>query len=367
MELTPHILRTRRPYLGKKSVLITGGAGFIGSNCAVGFLKKGWNVTVFDNLSRKGASNNLEWARTFGDIDFVFGDVRSEEAMAEAFQNKKYDLVLHLAAQVAVTTSVEKPREDFEINALGTFNLLEHVRLNNPEAFVIYSSTNKVYGKMDGVGVKENATRYEYKDQPLGIPETAPLDFYSPYGCSKGSADQYVLDYGRIYGLKTCAMRQSCIYGYRQFGTEDQGWVAWFIIATNLKRPVTIYGDGKQVRDVLFVDDLADAYEAAYLNQSKAAGQSYNIGGGPANTLSLLELIANLEKNQGQKIATSFGGWRPGDQKVYISDIRKAKKDFGWEPKINVESGLKKLNAWVLENKGLFETKTDAVHTTSSI
>jgi CDP-paratose 2-epimerase len=252
---------------------------------------------------------------------------------------------------------------------LGTFNVLDAIReiygikgkisgwsrVLEYAPLVIYASTNKVYGRMEDVEVVERNSRYEYKNFPLGISESHPLDFHSPYGCSKGAADQYVIDYSRIYGLKTVSFRQSCIYGYRQFGIEDQGWVAWFTIACILGKPITIYGDGKQVRDVLFIDDMVDAYIKVIENIDKVNGKAYNIGGGPQNTLSLLELIAFFEDLSGKKIIYSFDNWRIGDQPVFICNVRKAKDDFGWEPKTIVEDGLKKLFDWVTLNKNLFQ------------
>jgi CDP-paratose 2-epimerase len=255
---------------------------------------------------------------------------------------------------VAVTTSVTEPREDFEINALGTFNVLEAVRASGRKPLVIYSSTNKVYGGMENIRVVERNGRYEYADLPQGIGEERLLDFHSPYGCSKGAADQYVRDYARIYGIPTVVFRQSCIYGYRQFGVEDQGWVAWFTIAGALGRRVTIYGDGKQVRDVLFVEDLVRAYELAAEKIGKVAGRVYNIGGGPKHSMSLLELLAMLERMLGKRIPREFGDWRPGDQPVFVCDISKARDELGWEPVVGVEEGVRKLYDWVVANPKLF-------------
>lgn len=335
-------------------ILITGGAGFIGSNSADYFLAKGHDVTVFDNFSRKGTESNFEWLRkNHPSIKIIRGDIRNFEEIKNAV-TEGYDVLLHLAAQVAVTTSVTNPREDFEINALGTFNTLEACRLAQKKPVVIYSSTNKVYGGMEDIKTLEKNGRYEYADLQSGVPENRLLDFHSPYGCSKGSADQYVRDYSRIYGLKTVVCRQSCIYGYRQFGVEDQGWVAWFIIAAISGKPLTIYGDGKQVRDVLFVEDLVAAYDLIITNIDKVLGNVYNIGGGPENQMSLLELIAFIESFTGKKLEYKFSDWRPGDQPVFVCDISKAKREFGWEPKVSVEEGVKKLFNWVKENKNLF-------------
>ena len=264
-----------------RSILITGGAGFIGTNASLHFSKDGWKVTVLDNLSRKGAENNLNWLKNKANFTFLQKDIRDIEETERIVGNVRPDVLLHLAAQVAVTTSVLNPREDFEINALGTFNVLEAVRKQSQNTFFINASTNKVYGKMDDVFVEERNGRYEYANLSLGVGENRNLDFHSPYGCSKGIADQYTIDYSRIYGLKTVTFRQSCIYGPRQFGIEDQGWVAWFTIASVLGRPLTIYGDGKQIRDVLHVDDLLHAIDAVIGRKDNVNGQAFNIGGGP--------------------------------------------------------------------------------------
>jgi CDP-paratose 2-epimerase len=264
---------------------------------------------------------------------------------------------------VAVTTSVENPREDFQINALGTFNLLDAVRRISPETFFINASTNKVYGRMEDVGFIERKGRYEYRDLPGGVSETRTLDFHSPYGCSKGVADQYAIDYARVYGLRTVTLRQSCIYGPRQFGVEDQGWVAWFCIAAILGRPITIYGDGKQIRDVLHVEDLCRVYKAAIDRRDRISGQAFNIGGGPGNTLSLLELLELLEGELGRKIPLQWDDWRPGDQPVFVCDLQKAKEKLGWAPEIPTEKGVRSLISWVNENKALFSS---ASHTSPS-
>lgn len=335
--------------------IITGGAGFIGSNAASRYLRRGHHVVVVDNLCREGVKKNLDWLRSQGSLEFIQLDIRESADLARLFsEHRDADQVLHLAAQVAVTTSVTAPREDFEVNALGTFNVLEAVREAQMTALVLYSSTNKVYGEMTDVGTVERNGRYAYQSLPSGVPENRNLDFHSPYGCSKGAADQYVIDYHRIYGLRTIVFRQSCIYGYRQFGAEDQGWVAWFIIASQLGRPITVYGDGKQVRDILFIDDLLDAYDAAFKAGDAAVGKAYNIGGGPSNVLSLLELIAYIEKRQGRKLSCGTAGWRPGDQKVFVSDIRRAQAELGWTPKTGCLRGLDLLYDWISDNKALF-------------
>lgn len=336
-------------------ILITGGAGFIGINCAAYYAKNGHQVFIFDNLSRHGSEKNIQWLKNICKIELVIGDVRKIDELVDVITKKgPFDLILHLAAQVAVTTSVSNPRDDFEINALGTFNLLEAVRLNNPEAVVIYASTNKVYGEMTNLNIIEKDGRYCYRNLPEGVDEKRNLDFHSPYGCSKGAADQYCVDYFRIYGLKTIVMRQSCIYGYRQFGIEDQGWVAWFCIAALLGKQITIYGDGKQVRDVLFIDDLINAYELAFENKDSIAGKVFNIGGGPQNTLSLHELIWHLQKLTGKTISLDYDDWRAGDQEVFIGNISLAEKELGWKPVTRPKDGVEKLYNWVKENIQLF-------------
>lgn len=338
--------------------LITGGAGFIGSNYVARLLRLGERVTVYDNLSRAGAQLNLKWLRKIkGDDAFglVIGDIR-DAALLEATV-RDVDVIVHLAAQVAVTTSVIHPREDFEINAWGTLNVLEAARLSERKPYVIYASTNKVYGGMEDTAVVESETRYQYADLPYGVPESQQLDFHSPYGCSKGTGDQYVRDYHRIYDLPTVVLRQSCIYGPHQFGIEDQGWVAWFVIAAVTRRPIKIYGDGKQVRDLLFIEDLLDIYDLVLEKIDIAAGQVYNIGGGPENAVSVWrEFGPLLERLMGREIMTENGGdWRLGDQRVYISNIHKAVQELDWKPKINVENGSRRLLAWVQANRGYFD------------
>jgi CDP-paratose 2-epimerase len=335
-------------------VAIIGGAGFIGINAVYAFLKKGYQVTVVDNLSRKGSAYNLEELQKKHAVPFHHIDIRDAEKLNAFFQAEKgFDAVLLLAGQVAVTTSVTNPREDFEINALGTFNVLEAVRLSGQKPLILFSSTNKVYGKMEDLAIEEFDTRYNYRDLKTGIPETRQLDFYSPYGCSKGTGDQYVRDYYRIYGLPTVVFRQSCIYGPNQFGIEDQGWVAWFTIATLMNRDITVYGDGKQIRDILFVEDLVELYDRAIRHKDKCAGQIYNVGGGPAFTLSLRELIDILEKRFGRPIRRKTDDWRPGDQKVYVSDISKAERDLGWTPTTDLAAGINAMAEWIEANRDI--------------
>lgn len=336
-------------------LLITGGCGFIGTNFADYFSKKGWTVTVLDNLSRKGSGENLAWLQaTYPNIRFVKADIRTDIPILEE-EVQKHDVVFHLAAQVAVTTSVLNPREDFEINVLGTLNVLEAMRTTGAKPVLVFASTNKVYGGMEDIVIEEKETRHVYRDLPQGIPENRLLDFHSPYGCSKGTADQYVRDYSRIYGMPTVVFRQSCIYGPRQYGIEDQGWIAWFTIAALLGKPITIYGDGKQVRDVLHVDDLARAYEMAVEKIDTARGEVFNIGGGADFSLAVNEVFPYLEKWLGKEIPRTHGDWRPGDQPVYISDIAKAKKILDWAPTISPEAGVKTLFEWCQKHVDIFK------------
>jgi CDP-paratose 2-epimerase len=338
------------------SILITGGAGFIGVNTAIAFFNNGWKVSILDNLSRKGANLNLKWLEETCDsrVTFHHVDIRNFEKLSSIIKETKPDMLLHLAAQVAVTTSYLDPREDFEINAMGSFNIMESIRLFSPETFVLYASTNKVYGGMEDVPVVLTETGYKFLDLNFGVSEKQALDFHSPYGCSKGVADQYTIDYARIYDLNTCSFRQSCIYGSRQFGIEDQGWVAWFTIAASLGKSITLYGDGWQTRDVLNVKDLAVAYQAAWDNKENISGQAFNIGGGPDNTLCLRDLLRFLESELNLEIKPNFAATRPGDQPVFVCDIRKAKELLNWSPRISVDDGVKELINWVKVNLDLF-------------
>jgi CDP-paratose 2-epimerase len=334
--------------------MITGGCGFIGSNAAHQFRQSGHEVVVIDNLSRRGSSTNLEWLNEHGHLEFTNGDICDEPFINESLKWHQPDVCIHLAAQVAVTTSVTDPRRDFEINALGTFNVLEAIRKHSPQTILLNASTNKVYGKLGDLEAREGDQRYSLPDLAQGVSEAQPLDFHSPYGCSKGAADQYVTDYARIYGLRTVNFRQSCIYGKRQFGVEDQGWVAWFTIAHFFGEPITIYGNGKQVRDILFVDDLIDCYLTAIERIDQVSGMTFNIGGGPPNTLSLLELLDRLAQRSGRPVRHTFEDWRPGDQPIYVSDIRSASRLLGWQPKTNVDQGLDQLFDWIVAHENLF-------------
>jgi CDP-paratose 2-epimerase len=336
-------------------ILVTGGAGFIGCNLTDALLKQGHGVIVFDSLERGGAERNLEWlrARHGSAVQLVRGDVRDYDALSVAA--KGAEIIYHLASQVAVTTSVLDPRTDFEVNALGTFNALEVARGLDTDPIFVFTSTNKVYGAMEDVAVTERETRYEYRDFPQGIDETRLLDFHSPYGCSKGAGDQYVRDYARIYGLRAVVFRMSCIYGTRQFGVEDQGWVAHFLISAILGRPIYIYGNGKQVRDVLYVDDLVRAFQLAVKHIDVTAGQVYNIGGGPGNTTSIwVEFKERLAQILGQPVeAAEYRDWRPGDQPICVTNTAKALRDMGWSPRVGMEEGLQMLSRWVRDNKEL--------------
>jgi CDP-paratose 2-epimerase len=325
--------------------LVSGGAGFIGTNVARILASHGIEVVAIDNLSRPSTPLNVEWLRNElgGAFTLAVADIRDSAAVDEVFAaHSDAHVVLHLAGQVAVTTSVADPRDDFESNALGTFNVLEATRRILPEAVFLNASTNKVYGQLEGHRVEERETRYVDADYPNGVAEDCPLDPHSPYGCSKAAADAYTLDYARIYGLRTVSFRQSCIYGPRQFGVEDQGWVAWFAIAVRLGLPITLYGNGKQVRDLLHVDDLAGLYLAAAERPDVAAGRAYNVGGGPANTLSLLELLERLDDPE-----VLSAGPRPGDQKVFVADTSRARDELGWRPNVSIDEGLESLLAWV--------------------
>lgn len=332
-------------------IIILGGAGFIGINSVRHFQRRDYEVVVVDNLSRVGSDYNIQRAQQESRFEFIKEDIRNFDGIKKVFtDHKDVAAVLLLAGQVAVTTSVTNPAEDFSINALGTFNVLEAIRQTAITPLVIYSSTNKVYGKMDDLPVELEGTQYRYGNAPFGISEEKQLDFYSPYGCSKGAGDQYVRDYCRIYGIPTVVFRQSCIYGENQFGIEDQGWVAWFTIAAMLGKKITVFGDGNQVRDVLHIDDLTSLYEKAILQKDICKGQIYNAGGGVKNTLSLNELLVLLENFTGKKLNPVFDTWRPGDQKVYVSDIRKVSTALQWQPEVTLPAGVERLMKWVEEN-----------------
>lgn len=336
--------------------LITGGCGFLGSNLAGEVLNRREDLLVFDNLSRVGSSSNLEWLKAQGDFRFVHGDIRSPSDVSRVVSAFQPEVVFHLAGQVAMTTSLENPRLDFETNALGSLNLLEAVRTSTPKAIVVYSSTNKVYGDLENYSYRETPTRWEVEGLPEGFDEQVALDFRSPYGCSKGTADQYMLDYARNFGLRTIVFRHSSIFGGRQFSTFDQGWVGWFVkqaIMTrngSLAKEFTISGDGKQVRDVLFASDLIRCYFMAVEHWGNSIGKAYNIGGGVQNSLSLLELFSILEEEMKINLSYSKLPWRANDQKVFIADTKRANRDFSWFPRIEKVEGIKKMVPWVEEN-----------------
>lgn len=340
----------------EKHTLITGGAGFIGTNLADRLLSAGEPVLIYDNLSRPGVEQNLQWLceRHRDLVQVEIADIRNRFMLRDAVRRSKK--VFHLAAQVAVTTSLEEPVSDFEINAQGTLNLLEALRSLPEPPPLVFTSTNKVYGGLEDLSLLAGATRYEPADKLFdsrGISETQTLAFHSPYGCSKGTADQYVLDYARIYDLPTVVFRMSCIYGPHQFGTEDQGWVAHFLIQALNNQPIIIFGDGKQVRDILFVDDLVDAFLLAQENIDLLSGQAFNIGGGPPNTTSLLELIELISQIQGREPRLFFDRWRPGDQRYYVSDTRKFQDLTGWNPQVKVRQGVERLYQWLLQAHSL--------------
>jgi CDP-paratose 2-epimerase len=333
-------------------VLICGGAGFIGTNVAARLMAAGGRVLILDDLSRSGVERNLEWLRrTYGGLlEFELGDVRDSRTVRRCVRDVSG--VFHFAAQTAVTTSLVTPREDFEINAGGTLNLLEELRLRGARVPLVFTSTNKVYGNLDRLAVRRNGSRYEPQHPAVlahGVSESWPLDFHSPYGCSKGAADQYVVDYARSFGMPNVVFRMSCIYGPHQCGNEDQGWVAHFIIQTLLGRPITIFGDGRQVRDALFVDDLADAMLLASRNARVLGGRAFNIGGGAACTTSLLELIDTISELDGTRPQLRFEDWRVGDQRYYVSDTRAFAEATGWHPAVSVREGVERLYSWLKE------------------
>ena len=342
----------------KKTILITGGLGFIGTNLAIKLLKKGHEVIVIDNLSRGGNLNNLAFLKRIKTNSFVFIKFDLTQSFNQEIINiiEKCDLIYHLAAQVAVTSSITDPYNDFKQNVEVTLKLLEVIRKSkNKRAKFIFSSTNKVYGKLNKLKIFEKNTSYSYKKNYVGVNEQEPLDFYSPYGCSKGAADSYVLDYSRIYDIDAIVLRKSCIYGPFQYGIEDQGWLAWFSIAYFLNKKITIYGNGKQVRDILSVDDLTDLY-CKFINSGRNNfRQAYNVGGGINNSISLIEYLDMLEKLYKADANLTFSSERQGDQKIYISDITKVTNTFNWKPKINVKKGLNIMNSWIGNNINLIK------------
>ncbi len=339
-----------------RSVLIFGGAGFIGSNWAHRLLKTtDAKVHVFDNLSRRGVHHNLKWLQKAASgsdrLQVTIADIRDASAVERAVQRATE--IYHFAAQVAVTTSVSDPRFDLEVNVGGTFNILEAVRKTGRRPFLLFTSTNKVYGALEDRPIIQAATRYSCSEADC-TSEAQPLDFHSPYGCSKGAADQYVRDYARIYDLPTVVFRMSCIAGTRQFGNEDQGWVAHFLYSALRSEPITIYGDGRQVRDILAVEDLMRAFEAVRNRISRTAGQVYNVGGGLNNSISLLELIADIRRFTGHHLDYDNQSVRPGDQPLYVTDYSKLRRHTGWEPRMSIEQILENMYEWWKENREIF-------------
>lgn len=334
-------------------LLITGGCGFLGSNLAAHAIAQGYELCVFDSLYRQGSQANLTWLRSLGRFEFVHGDIRNANDVERVIRRFQPQAVFHLAGQVAMTTSIADPRMDFEVNALGTLNLLEAVRAHVPQAAVIYSSTNKVYGDLEQFQYEEQALRYRCVERPDGFDESTPLDFHSPYGCSKGAADQYLLDYHRIFGLNTVVFRHSSMYGGRQFATADQGWIGWFCqMAAETRHgrrsePFTISGNGKQVRDVLHAEDMVTLYFSTLQHIAQAAGQVFNIGGGIANSLSLLELFELLGREIGQPLHYRHLPPRESDQRLFVADIGKIGRLGGWRPQVSAQAGVAQMLAWV--------------------
>ena len=332
--------------------LITGGCGFLGSNLAAEVLQRAEELVVFDSLYRFGSSLNLDWLRSQGEFRFIHGDIRNTNDINRLIKDTKPDVIFHLAGQVAMTTSLENPRLDFEVNVLGSVNLLEAVRQYSPESIIIYSSTNKVYGDLEYLQFAEKETRYVCPQYPSGFKESLSLDFHSPYGCSKGAADQYMLDYARMFGLNTVVFRHSSIYGGRQFSTFDQGWIGWFCQKALEKKaspeiePFTIAGNGKQVRDVLYSSDIVACYFAAIVNIEQAKGQAFNIGGGIDNSLSLLELFNLFEELLDINLKYQKLEPRSSDQKIFVADIKQAQKLLNWHPKITFKQGIENMLTW---------------------
>lgn len=337
-------------------LLITGGCGFLGSNLAAHAINQGMDLCVFDSLYRHGSQSNLNWLREQGKFEFVHGDVRNANDVERVVRGFAPDMVFHLAGQVAMTTSIANPRMDFEVNALGTLNVLEALRQHAPQAGIIYSSTNKVYGDLEQFSYEELATRYSCVDRPNGFDESTQLDFHSPYGCSKGAADQYLRDYHRIFGLNTVVFRHSSMYGGRQFATADQGWIGWFCqmaaeTAAGLRRdPFTISGNGKQVRDVLHGDDMISLYFATAAHINRVAGEAFNIGGGIESSLSLLELFGLLEAEIGRKLDYRHLAPRESDQRVFVADLGKISASIGWRPQVSPPQGVSRMLKWVQQS-----------------
>lgn len=336
-------------------ILINGGCGFLGSNLASYGIQNGYDITIFDNMSRLGSERNLLWLKGLGNVKFIPGDTRNKNDVETIIKNGQFDAVFHLAGQVAMTTSIDNPYKDFETNVCGAINVLDSVRKYSQHTHVLFSSTNKVYGDLEYFTYEEKDKRYICKEYPNGFDEKVPLDFRSPYGCSKGAADQYMLDYYRTFGIKTTVFRHSSMYGSRQFATYDQGWVGWFVAKAIEKRQnpnvdvFTISGNGKQVRDILNNQDMINLYYMAVENCNKVCGKAYNIGGGMQESLSLLELFDMLNEMLGIRLEYKQLPWRLSDQKVFVADITKIKNDLGWSPKVSAREGIGKMIEWVKE------------------
>ncbi len=331
-------------------VLVTGGAGFIGSNLAARLASDGHEVLVFDALARPGVEANLEWLRRRfpGRVRAITADIRDRDSVARAVSGA--GAVFHMAAQVAVTTSIDDPELDFDVNLRGTLNVLEALRRQPNPAPIVFASTNKVYGNLADIRLSRDGDAYLPEDPGLrayGIGEDRPLSFYTPYGCSKGAADQYVLDYARGFGVPACVLRMSCIYGPRQLGTEDQGWLAHFLYSVQAGRPISIFGDGRQVRDVLYVDDAVDAYIGAWERIGAVSGQAYNLGGGPSNAVTLLQVLAEIGEISGRSPELRFSDWRPGDQRYFVADTRRATAALGLDHPVGWQDGLRRLAQWI--------------------
>lgn len=337
------------------NILITGGCGFLGSNLAAYGIENNNNITIFDNLSRLGSYDNYQWLKTEGDFKFIHGDIRNKNDVESIIKNNEFDAIFHLSGQVAMTTSIENPYKDFETNVLGTLNILDSVRKYSSNTHIFYSSTNKVYGDLEEFNYVEENTRYVCKEYPNGFPETVNLNFHSPYGCSKGSADQYMLDYNRIFGIKTTVFRHSSMYGSRQFSTYDQGWIGWFCqkaleTKNNRNTIFTISGNGKQVRDILHASDMINLYYSALNNSDRVSGKIYNIGGGMEQSLSLLELFSLLNDMLNIKLRYEQLPFRISDQKVFVADISKINKDINWKPEITSYNGISEMILWLGSN-----------------
>lgn len=337
-------------------ILITGGCGFLGSNLASYGISEKYNITIFDNLSRYGSYSNLLWLKDLGDFNFIHGDIRNKNDIENIIKQNNFDAIFHLAGQVAMTTSIENPYKDFEINSLGTLNILDSVRKYSPNTHIFYSSTNKVYGDLEQFNYEETDTRYICKDYSKGFPENINLEFHSPYGCSKGAADQYMIDYHRIFNIKTTVFRHSSMYGSRQFATYDQGWVGWFCQKAiekkyNKNSTFTISGNGKQVRDILHAKDMIELYYLALENTDKVSGKYYNIGGGMEQSLSLLELFNLLNDILNIKLEYDCLPFRVSDQKVFVADISKINKDINWMPKVKAKEGIEEMIYWIENGK----------------